>query len=362
MITPRTKKQVAGTNITLLRMAYNELAEDYSLISENKKILCPYCGEWKRSSDFYTDNRTATGYYHMCKECVMEAALDYDKKTKTWIDNREKTIDVFKMLNLPFIETMYNDCLLKMESDSAEDKYSRSSAFKMCITMVKSLRHYSHLTWKDSIFISDSDTEKTTDNEEYDELADINRIDPKTIKNGRKRFGIGYSDEDYLFLENEYQEWVTRYECNTKAQEESFQRLSMKKLEIKKATLNGDSTDKLDATYQQWLTTANITPKQSASNSVTDAQTFGTLIQKFEETRPLPEIDPELKDIDKIGLIIDVFFKGHLAKMFGLKNNFTNIYEKFMKKYTVEPPQYIEEEDSESIFNKVFGGEVDLNG
>ena len=48
--------------------------------------------------------------------------------------------------------------------------------------------------------------------------------------------------------------------------------------------------------------------------------------------------------------------------MFGLKNNFTNIYEKFMKKYTVEPPQYIEEEDSESIFNKVFGGEVDLNG
>ena len=66
-----------------------------------------------------------------------------------------------------------------------------------------------------------------------------------------------------LITEEEYQEWVTRYECNTKAQEEIFQRLSLKKLEIHKASLQGDSTDKLDATYQQWLTTANITPKQS---------------------------------------------------------------------------------------------------
>ncbi len=363
MITPRTKKQVAATNISLLRMAYNELAEEHNLITSNGLIQCPYCGEWKRAVNFYKDKRTAIGYYPMCKDCVMEEALDYDSKTKTWKDNREKTMAVFKMLDVPFLETMYNDCLVKVETGDPDNKYNHTSAFNMCMTMLKSLPQYTRLTWKDSIYTMDVDQSGIEESSTTDEETEgVTLIDPKIIKNGKKRFGIGYSDEDYLFLENEYQEWVTRYECNTKAQEESFQRLSMKKLEIKKATLNGDSTDKLDATYQQWLTTANITPKQSASNSVTDAQTFGTLIQKFEETRPLPEIDPELKDIDKIGLIIDVFFKGHLAKMFGLKNNFTNIYEKFMKKYTVEPPQYIEEEDSESIFNKVFGGEVDLNG
>ena len=82
---------------------------------------------------------------------------------------------------------------------------------------------------------------------------------------------------------------------------------------------------------------------------------MGTLLQKFEETRPLPDIDPELEDVDKIGLYIDVFFRGHTLKMLGLKNMFSNIYEKIMSKYTVTKPEYSEEEDSEAIFEKVFG-------
>ena len=41
--------------------------------------------------------------------------------------------------------------------------------------------------------------------------------------------------------------------------------------------------------------------------------------------------------------------------MLGLKNAFSHIYEKVMKKYTVTRPQYDEDEDSEIIFEKVFG-------
>ena len=33
-------------------------------------------------------------------------------------------------------------------------------------------------------------------------------------------------------LESQYQDWITRYECNTKTQEEIFERLSFKKWEI----------------------------------------------------------------------------------------------------------------------------------
>lgn len=49
---------------------------------------------------------------------------------------------------------------------------------------------------------------------------------------------------------------------------------------------------------------------------------MGTLIQKYEETRPLPEIDPELADVDKIGTYIDAFYRGHASKMLGLKIDF----------------------------------------
>lgn len=346
LMTPRTKRQVAATSVTILRTAYTELADVYNQIVHNELFYCHTCGDWKRNTGFYTDNRTVSGFYPMCKECVMDLALDYDKKNHTYADNREKTIQVFQMLDLPFVETLYRNCLDDLQNDTSERK--RATAFQSMLRIVKSFPQYKNMTFKDSEFLV-SETESTQDEES------VTKINTKILKNGRKRFGSGYSDEDYLFLENEYQDWVTRYECNTKAQEESFQRLSMKKLEIQKATLAGDSTDKLDATYQQWLSTANITPRQSAASGENNAQSFGTLIQKYEETRPLPEVDPELKDVDKIGLLIDVFFKGHLSKMFGLKNAFADIYERYMKKYTVQPPEYDEEQDSESIFNKVFG-------
>ena len=345
MIMPRNPKSVARAPIGVLRIEYNNLASDYTDVVNGEKLLCPCCGEWKKATAFYQDQRYATGHFYFCTECVLEMATDYDKKTKVRTDNREKTMRVLQLLDLPFIESLYQNMLKKNEEDTGERQ--RPTAFQSLVTQLKSFPQYRGKTWKDSSY--------TVTDEDLDDDNEDSKISPRTVKNGRKRFGAGYSDEEYQFLENEYQEWMTRYGCNTKAQEEIFERLSMKKLEIHKATLAGDSTDKLDATYQQWLQTANITPRQSASNSVTDAQTFGTLIQKFEETRPLPEVDPELKDVDGIGLLIDVFFKGHLSKMFGLKNAFANIYEKYMKKYTVEPPTYEEEEDSESIFDRVFG-------
>ena len=90
---------------------------------------------------------------------------------------------------------------------------------------------------------------------------------------------------------------------------------------------------------------------------MSDAQTLGTLIQKWENEKPLPDIDPELQDVDRIGLYIDVFFKGHLAKMMGLKNGLSNLYNKFMKKYTVEKPEYKDDENNEALFDAIFGND-----
>lgn len=45
--------------------------------------------------------------------------------------------------------------------------------------------------------------------------------------------------------------------------------------------------------------------------------------------------------------------------MLGLKNAFSHIYDKFMKKYTVTRPEYSEDSDSEAVFEKVFGTNID---
>ena len=90
-------------------------------------------------------------------------------------------------------------------------------------------------------------------------------------------------------------------------------------------------------------------------DTMSEAQTFGTLIAKWETERPLPEIDPELEDVDKIGRYIDVFYRGHMAKVLGLKNGLSHIYQKFIEKFTVKRPEYDSDEDSEALFDAIFG-------
>jgi hypothetical protein len=168
-------------------------------------------------------------------------------------------------------------------------------------------------------------------------------------------FGSGFNSEDYEFLKREYEDWTARHECKTKAQEEVFKDICFNRLQNLKALRKGEETKDITAAFQKLLDSGKLQPKQNAGDTTADNQTFGTLIDKWENTRPLPEIDEELKDVDKIAWYIDVFFKGHLSKMMGLKNGLSNLYDKFIKKYTVKKPEYSDEENSEVLFDAIFG-------
>ena len=107
-----------------------------------------------------------------------------------------------------------------------------------------------------------------------------------------------------------------------------YENICITELNIDKKQKNGrDIKDDLK-TLQDLMTSLQIKPSQTNSNALTEAKTFGQLIEKWEDEwdggKPIPEPDPDFADIDKIGTLIDVFYKGHLAKMMGLKNGFTN--------------------------------------
>lgn len=343
----KNEDEIKSLTVANVKKAYNELSSDYNKLINLDYVYCPCCGEFKSATGFYSSKKTKSGLEHLgCKSCILDMATDYDKKAGIRTDNKEKTIEVFRKLDLPFVESAYNSALDSV--NEAVNEKNRSTAFQQLLVMVKSLPQWSSLAFKDSEFLSGY----TDDEEEV-------KLNQKTIKAAKKRFGLGYSNEDLMFLENEYQDWVSRYECNTKAQEEVFQSLAAIKLQKKEALKSGKPTKELDKTFQEWLDTGNLKPKQNTMDTMSDAQTFGTLIQKYEETRPLPEIDPELADIDKIGLYIDSFYRGHACKMLGIKNSFSHLYEKVMNKYTVTPPEYDDETDSEILFEKIFGSVED---
>ena len=345
-----TDKELARVkSLTELKKNYADLAEIYNAFIDGDFLKCPKCGDiMKADTAFYHDRNYVIGKYPICKRCIQDMVEQRDKNGESH-ESKETVQKVLQMMDKVYDDSFYSDCIKGAEEGLKEK--NRTSPFATYITAIQSLTQWKGKSWKDSEF---GDSGMSVDEEEV-------RLNQKTIKAAKKRFGsTGYSNEDYMFLEHEYQDWITRYECNTKAQEEVFENLSIIKLLKKRAILAGDSTRDLDKQHQDWMDTGKLKPKQNSTDTLSDAQTFGTFIQKIEETRPCADIDPELEDVDKIGLLIDVFFRGHTAKMLGLKNNFSHLYEKFMERYTVHRPQYEADGDSEAIFEKVFGSKDEI--
>lgn len=344
----KTDDEIKKLTVNSVKSAYHELALDYNHLLNLDYVYCPHCGKWKTKKAFYSSLESTSGIEHFaCKECILDMCTDKDTKGVR-IDNKQKTIDVFRRLDWVFIDSDYESQLNTLSEGNGEKV--RSTAAQQLIVMVRSLPQYKNKHWADSELSIEDDIENNSE--------DV-KIVKKTLRDAKKRFGSDYNNEELMFLENEYQDWISRYDCSQKAQEETFQNLSILKLMKRNAIKKGASTKDLDYSYQQWLDTGNLKPKQNTLDTFSDAQTMGTLIQKYEETRPLPEIDPELADVDKIGTYIDAFYRGHASKMLGIKNRFSNIYERVMAKYTVNPPSYDEESDSEILFDKIFGSKED---
>ena len=53
-----------------------------------QKYLCPYCGESKPKSEFYSsfDPLIKTGITTMCKDCARKIARNYDERTGDYGD------------------------------------------------------------------------------------------------------------------------------------------------------------------------------------------------------------------------------------------------------------------------------------
>lgn len=318
------------------------------------KITCFYCGREYVETNYYNSNSefySNIGKVPYCKQCIEKFYQQYyDKYTNEGCLTPEKK--ALQRLCMIF-DIYYNESVFNTAVDSARKREMNISPMGAYMKMIQ-LSQYKGKSYENTI------CEAEQENFVMASISDMSgetTVDQKTID----FFGSGFTDEDYKYLKREYDDWTARHECNTKAQEEVFKRICFKQLEILKATRRGEETKNLDATFQNLLDTAKLQPKQNSGDATAENQTLGTLIDKWENERPLPEIDEELKDVDRIGLYIDTFFKGHTCKMLGEKNAYSNLYSSMMKKFTVDKPEYESDEDydSELVFDKLVGAALE---
>jgi hypothetical protein len=346
----KTEDDIKKMTVSNVKKAYNELAVDYNHLIDWDYLLCPKCGEFLTTKTaFYSDNRYVTGYFPVCKKCLLAMAEQRKKKNDPPNETKDSVKNTLMFMDLPYMDNLYESIKKSMAEDVGER--TKQSSFTAYMTPIKSLPQYKGLCWKDSDFGVQEEADF------YDPAAESKKNE-KLIKAGRKRFGSSYKPEEILFLESEYQDWISRYPCDSKSQEVLFRRLCCQELDADRAQKNGINTKDIDKSIQDTMTSLGIKPSQRNADSMADNLTFGQLIDKWENEKPIPEPSDEFKDVDRIGTYIDVFFKGHLAKMMGLKNAFSAVYDKFMSKYTVNKSEMVDE-DEEALFTQLFGSRID---
>ena len=341
---PMTEEEVKKAGVANIRIAYNKLASDYNRIIENDLLLCPMCNTWQKADTaYYYDKDYATNRYPICKRCLLLEVEQRKSDREEPNETKQSVQKVLRKMNRIFDESFYDECV-KGALDSVKER-NRQSPFATYITAIQSLPQWKNKTWEDSVFLDESN--------QSDE--DINE---NSRKAARKRFGTEYSLADLYFLETQYEDWVQRYTCESKAQELLFQRIAHTQLAIEKAQKSGRDTDKLDKTLQDLMTSNAIKPASNNSGSFSEAKTFGQLIELWEQDKPVPTVEDDFKDVDNIALYTDVFYRGHLAKMMGLKNGYSALYDSYMNKYRAKKKTYEEEENSEALFDQIFGGQI----
>lgn len=276
-----------------------------------------YCGESKAGhSNYYTNVNPLfkSERLQICKNCITD--FIGNKEDSDHLDNVKL---VLALMNRPFLEATW------IESKMDWSKY---------IPKISSLQQHSKLRYKDSDFGSEF---KQTTQAFPDESLGVSEEDLRQL---RHMWGKGFELEDYLYLESEYETFLNSYECDSYAQEMLFQEISHKKLEIRKLHEENKPTDKELKTLQELLGSSNIKPVQETGANATEQATFGTLIKKFENDKPIPEPDEEWKDVDGIKQYVNIWFFGHLSKMLGKKNKYSEMYEEELAKHTVDTPEY----------------------
>ncbi|MGG2091253.1 hypothetical protein AB1283_00620 [Bacillus sp. S13(2024)] len=295
-----------------------------------KTKVCTMCGNEKNSTTSFYAHRSILyqldNRFPVCRDCLGSLVDDNDKS-----GNSLK--NVMRMIDRPFLLEIFKSSQQESEKDS-------KSVFGIYMKNIQSLNQYKSLTWADSDFntkqngfVQESSVESSIEMTD-DELNELMHF-----------FGKGFNKEDYLWLQNEYSDFLNRYECDSKGMELLIKEICLTQLDIKIRRANKEKVDQQLKTLQDLLGSSNLKPVQETGANAVEQESFGTLIKKYENERPIPEPDEKWKDVDKIGKYVRVFFLGHLSRMLGIKNDYEDEYWEEINKYTVEEP--IDEEEVE---------------
>lgn len=175
-------------------------------------------------------------------------------------------------------------------------------------------------------------------------------------------WGSGYPMDMYRELEQRRTYYVSKLPKGTEldiGSEVLIRQICNLEVSIAKDSAAGKSIDKSVNSLNTLLGSLNLKPAQQKDNDM-DADLastpMGVWLYRYENKRPLPEVDEQLKDVNHVKKYVFTWM-GHLVKMLGIKNGYTKLYDEEIERLRVERPEYADEDDEDLMIDAYSDGE-----
>lgn len=238
---------------------------------------------------------------NICRDCYAEL---WEHPTHGF----DHFIDFLRLANLPYIESVYQRVDKKTDYLVTVRAGTRQS-----------------LRFRDSDAFVESKKKAEVD------AKKLKHLSPEQLEESKDFWGSDFSEEDYLFLMNEYNEYNLQYDLSSKSMQILIKSICVTTLKIREAQSRGNSTKDLTKELGDLMQSANIKPSQEKAAMDSDQSILGLWIKKFENERPIPEADDEFADIDGVKKYLDTYFINPTAVSMGVPMPHPDLHDEMME-------------------------------
>lgn len=339
---------------------------------EHTTVPCCKCGRaYKQRRGFFPVSYSVLykgiGYMPVCKDCIDKMYNDYLIECGA---SKEAVRQVCRRLDL-----YWNEDLFRRANERSSERTMMSGYLTKLNTISNAGKDYDDTLREEGTiwqFLPEVTAPAAEEDAPEPEEAQQKEAEPEPeevieIPDAVMAFwGPGLSPVMYRDLEQRRQFWLkdlgkeSDLDIGTKA---LLRQICILEVAINQDRAAGRSIDKNVNALNSLMGSASLKPAQKKEEAGEDgalaSTPLGVWLYRYEQKRPLPEIDEEMKDVNGIRKYVFTWM-GHLCKMMGLKNGYTKLYEQEIERLRVERPEY-DGDDDEVLMDKLFeeGGEED---
>lgn len=252
-----------------------------------KELSCAACGKIKKTIEFYMSYNPVhqTGRIPYCKECLRKMIAD--EKGNVTLEKLKKTL---QLIDKPFL---YDIWKISLEDKTMEP----FGAYMKNIQMPQ----YRDLGWKDSEMLPQVDKELNYDNVSIEQIEQ--QVDFEVTKEMIIKWGNGFSQDQYMMLEDLYQNLFNSYDIDNRSQEEYLKTACLYQLRNIEAIRGGNAAEatKWGSLFDSYMASGKLKPNQlSESDRMGGVTNFATFFQFVEKSNNFIPTFPDLilDDID----------------------------------------------------------------